>query len=150
MTQQEIDAQQWAVALGKILALESSRGYDDAAVIGGLDRFRQRWRAEMSSVAAGSTESAFLLEQGYAALSTEQREAWARQWLSLLPTSAIAPVASGESRRRPDAGRRNDRQSLPPKYAHRHPPPVGRNLPRPRPALRCSPDSQPSTTPSPS
>ena len=141
MTQQEIDAPQWAVALGKILALESSRGYDDAAVIGGLDRFRQRWRAEMSSVAAGSTESAFLLEQGYAALSTEQREAWARQWLSLLPTSAIASVASGESRRRIDAGL-SQRRTEPPAettFIDTHAA-VGRNRPPPRPAFGAPPD----------
>ncbi len=141
MTQREIDAPQWALALGKILALESSRGYDDTAVVGGLDRFRQRWRAEMSELAADSTESAFLLDQDYSPLPIEQRESWAQRWLSLLPSSAVTTVAAGAARRRPaDEPPQRQAERSPEGPASETHPEGGRRLPHPRPAFGEPPE----------
>ena len=76
-----------AESLRKILELEKQRGYADAAVIGGLDKFLRQW----SEQAAASITSPVLLRRfrklfktGYAALSIEQRRKWAQDVLAFL------------------------------------------------------------------
>jgi ATP-dependent DNA helicase RecG len=76
-----------AESLRKILDLERQRGYADAAVFGGLDKFLRQW----SEQAAASVSSPVLLRRfrklfkaGYAALSVEQRRQWAQDVLAFL------------------------------------------------------------------
>ena len=84
MTRQGNNTPEWAGALGKILALESTRAYDNGAVIGGLDRFRERWQAEMSACLGETPDAAFLLRQDYGSMSSEQREVWTERWKLLI------------------------------------------------------------------
>ena len=46
MATQETGAPAWAGAFQNILNLEESRGFDNKAVMGGLDKFVARWADE--------------------------------------------------------------------------------------------------------
>ena len=112
LTRQNVNAPDWTERLLNVLILEDRRGYDDGAVIGGLDRFRERWQAEMRARASDSPDVAFLLRQSYAAMPKAQRQSWAERWKSLIeageadsPATPAQPVttprqADGESSRR--------------------------------------------------
>ncbi len=78
---------QWDELLGKVLALESQRGYNNSSVTGGLDRFRERWQPEMAAVADDEADATFLLRQEYSAMDPERRALWAARWLSLTGVS---------------------------------------------------------------
>ena len=94
MTGQRANTAGFAGALSKILAEESRRGYDNRTVIGGLDKFRERWQAEMTACAGETPDAAFLLRQSYAGMPPEQREAWAEQWTRLIEGGATEPAKS--------------------------------------------------------
>ena len=94
MTRQGSNAPHWIAALGNILALESSRGYDNSAVVGGLDRFRERWRAEMASHAGDTHDSPFLLQRDYATMYSDERASWAQKWQSLTGLPQDSPPIS--------------------------------------------------------
>ncbi len=78
-----MNAPDWTERLLSVLALEAQRGYDNGAVIGGLDRFRERWQAEMRARASDSPDEAFLLYKGYATMPLGQRQVWVERWKSL-------------------------------------------------------------------
>ncbi|MGB2800051.1 MAG: ATP-dependent DNA helicase RecG [Dehalococcoidia bacterium] len=61
--------------LGKILELERKRGYRDNAVVGGMDRYLQRWAGEFPNG---------LLPVSYASLDMGKREEWVRKVLNQL------------------------------------------------------------------
>ena len=98
MTRQEVNAPEFAETLGKILALEHQRGYNNRAVQGGLDRFREFWQTEMAARAYEASDADFLLLQSYAEMTAEQRAAWVGQWLALIqggaPEAAASPLSS--------------------------------------------------------
>ena len=165
MTPQTSSPPEWARALGRILALESQRGFDDGAVIGGLDRFRERWQAEMSARCADSPETAFILRQSYAAMPREQREAWAEQWNRLIEAASgeSSPFGSasipGSSTGRPlDTSTHPDTSTHKEAFSHsgsgsfgvapsgqRHLPQqerVGRSIRKPRPAFGVPPEGR--------
>ncbi len=166
MTTQTSSPPEWARALGRILALESRRGFDDGAVIGGLDRFRERWQAEMAACCGDSPEMAFILRQSYAAMPREQREAWAEQWNRLIEAAAkeSAPFSSA-SIPVSSTGRPSDTWSHREAFSHsrsgsgssdvappsqRHPSHqervgqerVGRSIRKPRPAFGIPPEGR--------
>ena len=89
-----MNAPEFSETLGKILALERQRGYNNRAVQGGLDRFREFWEAEMAARADETSDAAFLLLQSYAEMTADQRAAWVRQWLALIEGDAPASSAS--------------------------------------------------------
>ena len=97
MSRQRANPPEWAEAFRKIIELEAKHGFNDSAVIGGLDRFRHRWQAEMAARAGESGESAFLLRQRYGEMPQEQRAAWANRWLRLIGDEAAAPEPSESS-----------------------------------------------------
>ena len=97
MTRQRANPPEWAEAFRKIIELEAKHGFNDSAVIGGLDRFRHRWQAEMAARAGESGESAFVLRQRYGEMPQEQRAAWANRWLRLIGDEAAAPEPSESS-----------------------------------------------------
>ena len=39
----------WLLPFRNILRLEEERGFDNGAVLGGLDKFLQRWSSDMAS-----------------------------------------------------------------------------------------------------
>ncbi len=68
-----------AEVLRKILELESNKGYEDSAVIGGLDQFLHNWASKAAeSISSPKALRRFkklnLSEAGYAALSREERK----------------------------------------------------------------------------
>ena len=150
MTRQKVNAPEFAETFGKILALEHQRGYNNRAVQGGLDRFRERWQAEMTARAGETPDAAFLLRQSYAGMTPEQRAAWAGQWMALIEGGAPeAAVSSFPAASQPEP---------PPSPVHSAPPPVrpappsvppepveGRlphTWPKPRPAFGIPPGEQ--------
>lgn len=95
----------WRDSLSKILRLEESLGYDDRAVIGGLDKFVQRWSTEMNE-SLGSPELIEQLTDGpYALMSQEERRLWSLRWHDFLKnkpdnpatTSAATPAVASKS-----------------------------------------------------
>ena len=67
----------------KILKLEESKGFNDTAVIGGLDRFL-KLRTDDIIVLAGYGDSRELLDVSYGDLIPSQRQEWVSRWLSNL------------------------------------------------------------------
>ena len=70
--------------MGKVLALEVRRGYDNRAVMGGMDRFREAWRADMSACVGGLPDAGFLLGEDYAGMTPERRAVWVGEWLRMI------------------------------------------------------------------
>ena len=141
-----MNAPDWAHALGRILALESTRGYDNGAVIGGLDKFRERWQAEMRACASGSADEVFLLRQSYAEMSPEQRAAWAGQWVMLIEgrgLEAAASSAPSTPQPKPSALPMHSAPRPEPLAAPVRPAAVGTHspgtIPKPRPAYAAPP-----------
>ncbi len=66
--------------LRKILELERSKGYGDSAVLGGLDRYLQRWASELPQN---------VLPNSYASLDTGQRVEWVESMLRSLDTTEV-------------------------------------------------------------
>ena len=70
--------------MGKVLALEVRRGYDNRAVMGGMDRFREAWRADMAACVGGLADVGFLLGEDYAGMTPERRALWVGEWLRII------------------------------------------------------------------
>ena len=66
-------------SLYNILRQERARGYDDKAVIGGLDGFLERFAADLEPLLGGLTS--------YASLTTEERSEWSRQTVERMRAS---------------------------------------------------------------
>ena len=75
---QKSDSPSWADAFQNILELEESHGFDNKAVMGGLDKFVARWSEEMAAQAAAG--EAFLLQDSYDSMSAKVRAQWVAQW----------------------------------------------------------------------
>jgi ATP-dependent DNA helicase RecG len=74
------------VRLRKVLELENKRGYDDGAVVGGLDRFIAVARQDRDVDALLAAAPRLL--QGYASASAEAR----RQWLDFVLAGKVPPT----------------------------------------------------------
>ena len=86
MASRPTTAPSWVDAFRKILDLEQSRGFDDSAVVGGLDRFIQRWADPMTAAGGDSSLAQELLLTPYAGMSPQQRSRWASRWIEFLAT----------------------------------------------------------------
>lgn len=76
-----------AEPLRKILAIERERGYDDAAVFGGLNKFLKNWSEQAAaSVTNPKALPSFrkLFKTDYASLAVEQRQEWTASVLAFL------------------------------------------------------------------
>ena len=93
--------------LKKILSLERQKGYDDTAVIGGLDRFLARWLE-----GPPPSPTIKLPTQGYAGITSTQRKRWVEDTLMLLNAKPDAPAESVPTPKRkaatPSASRRRE------------------------------------------
>ena len=133
----------WTDPFRKILALETERRYNDSAVVGGLDRFRNHWRTEMESLAGDPAHASFLLRQDYGQMSPDQREVWACRWLEMIDRTHSPPAASTPSpvaARIPESRGSDFEEFLKPSSPAVAP--IGRQLPKPRPAFRLPPAGQ--------
>ena len=84
MTRPRTAPSDWTEIFRNIIGLEIERGFNNRAVIGGLDSFRNHWQTEMEAQIAGAPDGAFLLTRNYGDLTPEQREVWALRWLESL------------------------------------------------------------------
>ena len=72
----------------KILMLEKSKGYDDSAVIGGLDRLLKRQASDIIDT-VGDSAASELLCVSYGQMAPSQRGEWVSRWLSRLEDFAF-------------------------------------------------------------
>ena len=81
-----------------ILELERANGYNDKAVIGGMDGFVRLWSSSLASFVSKLPSNRLLIRPGYASMNSEEREEWARQWLAMLEgNDATASTQSRDS-----------------------------------------------------
>ena len=92
MTQRGTSPPDWAEILRNVIELEAQRDYNNSAVVGGMDRFLERWHHQMAILIPAGPDSSPLFQQRYAELSPVQRKQWAKLWLGLIENGA--PVAS--------------------------------------------------------
>ena len=74
-------------AFRRVLQLESERGYQNQAVVGGIDRFLDRWRSDLTDVELKQLSTSLtstLAQRNYDSLSKQQRERWAYEALAAL------------------------------------------------------------------
>lgn len=77
----------------RVLELEARRGYADRAVVGGLGRFLDRWRAELTEEEADSLPpslTAALAQRRYHDLPPELRKRWVHEALTALGDHAAS------------------------------------------------------------
>ena len=78
------DLPEWAKSLRNIAELEAKNGFNNNAVIGGMDRFRQRWQSPMEAWARQLDEAPLLLRRSYSEMGVDERKEWVKRWLSAL------------------------------------------------------------------
>ena len=104
MTTRESPARFHPDALRKILDLERNTGFQNKAVVGGLDAFLKRQARHLAPL-AGDGDPKGLLNVTYDELSPEDRAAWIERWLSRLDRGAQpTPVESSAADPDIDAG----------------------------------------------
>ncbi len=103
MTQRGTSPPDWAEILRNVIELEARRGYNNSAVVGGVDRFLERWHNEMAIRIPAGSGSSVLVQKRYAELSPDQRKRWAGLWLGLIENGAPAASAVLDSPEPPPA-----------------------------------------------
>ena len=86
----------WRDALGKILALEAHKGFQDNAVSGGIQRFIARWDAELRGFLGDDARVGQLVERPYRELDDGQRRQWVAGWQAALEGVAAPPAIAPE------------------------------------------------------
>ena len=127
MATQTTGAPSWADAFQNILKLEESHGFDNKAVMGGLDKFVVRWAEEMAAQAGTTGDAAFLLNESYDTMSADVRAQWAAQWREALgagPVTAKAVKPTGTAPKKKPAPKKSSasRQSGAKEKGYKSPP----------------------------
>ncbi|MDA0733011.1 MAG: hypothetical protein BZY73_06585 [SAR202 cluster bacterium Casp-Chloro-G3] len=84
MASQPTKTPPWVESLRKIMELETLRGFNNTAVMGGLDRFIQHWSESITGFLANTEAVRNLLQASYNEFSTKQRAEWVDLWKVLL------------------------------------------------------------------
>ena len=97
-----------AEPLRKVLELEHKRGYENSAVIGGLDRFLRNWTSQvMGTITIPQLLNRFhklrQVNSDYASMTKEQRKQWVSDVLELLADAERMPSEPGEAKSPPKA-----------------------------------------------
>ena len=87
------NAAAWREPFRKILEGEQRNGFNNRAVVGGLDRFLDHWSEDLAVFAEKTPAMPALPGLTYAALSPAEREQWAGQWLAILNGGQSIPAA---------------------------------------------------------
>ena len=116
MDQRQTETPAWLAALGGILDLEESRGFNNRAVSGGVDRFIERWLEPLNSALATAGSERAVRSGEYGGMTPEQREEWVKGLRGVLfPDSAA--VSAGDA-----AARGNEAPDAPDPPAEPEPP----------------------------
>ena len=91
MTRPITSSPDWNEIFRNVIGLETRRGFNNSAVVGGMDRFREWWRDEMETRAQSGGDAGFLLRQNYGDLPPAERQRWASLWLGLIGDSPLDP-----------------------------------------------------------
>ncbi len=81
----------WTHNFRNILELERANGFNDRAVIGGMDGFVRHWSESMATRLESPRENRQLLRPSYARMTSSQRSEWVQQWLQLLEQGGPGP-----------------------------------------------------------
>ena len=124
MAAKETDSPSWADTFQNILKLEESRGFDNKAVIGGLDKFIIKFAGEMA--AQDVSDKGFMLEESYDSMSEKLRAQWVIQWREALggepdPHREPSPVVATTKKRKP-TNRSSENQLAKNLRLHKQPP----------------------------
>ena len=89
----------WLIPFRNILQLEEDRGFANGAVVGGLDKFLQRWAPDIASYLTEPHAVDRLLHRPYASMSPEERQEWTSSWRSLMTsiTEGKSPAPASPS-----------------------------------------------------
>ncbi len=118
MVSSSTDISSWADPFRKILALEEAHGFDDKAVMGGLDRFIRRWTDSMTAYVADEQLVEELVRSVYGEMSPSQRSQWLARWRALLAGEGDGAATS------PDLGQDADHPRPSPTQNGPVPPPA--------------------------
>lgn len=99
MTSSHKEMPDWVRALRNILELEAANGFNDKAVIGGMDGFVRQWAESMAARVKSLPESRSLIRPGYSAMSVPDRQEWVGQWRNLLDD--VEPTTSSPAQSEP-------------------------------------------------
>ena len=118
----------WVAPFLKILELEEANGFADKAVLGGLDRFLQRWAESLGSFLAKNDGQDDLIQElvhgRYGDMPPAQRAQWAARWLSLLSSknAKVSPEPETALKKRAAAVSRPAPVQTSPSVPYRAPP----------------------------
>jgi ATP-dependent DNA helicase RecG len=98
MASSPTNALPWVDPFCKILDLEEAHSFDNKAVVGGLDRFIERWAASMTAFAGDPRLVHELVRVSYGEMSPAERGQWAARWRTLLAGNRDSIVATTENR----------------------------------------------------
>ena len=93
MPSRSAKSEDWTQSFLNILELERANGFNDRAVIGGMDGFVRRWSEAMAGYVGNAPESRELLRPGYGRMTTSRRGEWVDWWLAALAGSSPAREA---------------------------------------------------------
>ena len=89
----------WVGPFRNILELERANGFNDKAVIGGMDGFVRLWAEGMTAFVNQDPGDRQLIRPGYSGMSPAEREQWAARWLTLLEGGEAGPSPQVEASR---------------------------------------------------
>ena len=87
----------WIGPFRNILELERANGFNDRAVVGGMDGFVRRWADAMASLVKAAPSSRRLIRPGYSGMTAAERAEWTAQWLVLLDGGETGPTPHSET-----------------------------------------------------
>ena len=90
-TSNTADTPGWIEPFRRILEQERANGFNNRAVIGGIDDFLRHWAEAITAFLKEAPDAPALLQLSYADMSPPEREAWVNQWRALLEPGRAAP-----------------------------------------------------------
>ena len=90
-TSNTADTPGWIEPFRRILEQERANGFNNRAVIGGIDDFLSHWAEAITAFLKDAPDAPALLQLSYADMSPPEREGWVNQWRALLEPGRAAP-----------------------------------------------------------
>jgi ATP-dependent DNA helicase RecG len=95
MPSRSAKTEDWTQSFRNILELERANGFNDRAVIGGMDGFVRLWSESMSGYVDNPQENRELLRPAYARMPASKRGEWVDSWLAALDAGAMPASPAG-------------------------------------------------------